>query len=260
MKDDTLVSIIMPAYNVEAYIGLSIESVLQQVYKNWELIIVDDCSNDRTVEKVQNFLTDNRIRLIKNSRNLGGAGSRNKAIKAAKGRYIAFLDSDDLWIPEKLEKQVLFMLDRNIGFSFSAHTTIDEHGNILDVIDVPDKVDFRGLLKHNCIGCLTAMYDTEPHGKIYMPLVKKRQDFALWLELLKLFDYSYAYHESLGFYRIRSGSLSRSKSDAFKYYWRVLRRVGNCGYLSAAYNLSCYLFIVFLKKKYTALYHKLFIN
>ena len=254
------VSIIMPAYNVAQFIKESIQSVINQTFNSWELLIVDDCSSDNTRNIVFSFLNDPRIQLIENKTNLGGAGTRNVAIRKAKGRYIAFLDSDDLWTADKLEKQISFMQVNNMSFTFSAHTTIDEQGTILEKIGVPAKVGFRQLLKHNYIGCLTAMYDTEPHGKIYMPLVKKRQDFALWLELLKRFDYSCAIQENLGFYRIRSGSLSRSKSEAFKYYWRVLRDVGNCGYLSASYNLSCYLFIVFLKKKHIALYHKLFIN
>lgn len=255
-----LVTIIMPAYNVESFIEKSINSVLKQFYNNWELLIVNDCSKDKTVKVISQFLEDKRIQLINNKTNLGGAGSRNVAIEHANGRYIAFLDSDDVWTADKLEKQISFMKKNNIGFSFAGHTTIDEQDNLLEQLDVPEKVCFKQLLKHNYIGCLTAIYDTKPFGKIYMPLVKKRQDFALWLELLKKFDYAYALQDNLGFYRIRSGSLSRSKSDAFKYYWRVLRDVGNCGYVSASYNLAWYLFIVFLKKKYTGVYHKLFID
>ncbi|BDF95559.1 glycosyltransferase family 2 protein [Pseudoalteromonas sp. KAN5] len=244
-----LVSIIMPAYNVAGFIAESIESVIKQKMQSWELIIVDDCSTDQTVSVIRNFLVDKRIKLIQNNSNLGGAGSRNVAIEHAQGRYVAFLDSDDLWTTDKLEKQINFMQKNNFGFSFSGYSTIDEQGMLQERLSVPEKVNFKKLLKHNYIGCLTAIYDTQVFGKIYMPLVRKRQDFALWLELLKQFDYAYGLQDNLGFYRIRTGSLSRSKSDAFKYYWRVLRDVGNCGYLSASYNLSCYLFIVFLKKK-----------
>lgn len=258
MNDE--VSIIMPAHNVAGFIPESIQSVLMQTMKNWELIVVDDCSTDQTVSIIRGFLSDKRIKLIQNTSNLGGAGSRNVAIKHAQGRYIAFLDSDDLWTADKLEKQISFMQKNNIGFSFSGYSTIDEKGLLQESLNVPEKVNFNKLLKHNYIGCLTAIYDTHAFGKIYMPLVRKRQDFALWLELLKKFEYAYGLKDNLGFYRIRSGSLSRSKFDAFKYYWRVLRDVGNCGYISAAYNLSCYLVIVFLKKKHINTYHKLFIN
>jgi teichuronic acid biosynthesis glycosyltransferase TuaG len=255
-----VVSIIMPAYNVADFIGFSIESVVNQSFRDWELLIVDDCSNDQTVNVVTPFLKDPRIRLICNDTNLGGAGSRNVAIKFATGQYIAFLDSDDLWTQNKLEMQIGFMQEYKVGFSFSAYKTIDDQGNLLEEIHVPKKVNFKSLLKHNYIGCLTAIYDTKPYGKIYMPLVKKRQDFALWLELLKRFDYAFSLNDNLGFYRIRSGSLSRSKLDAFKYYWRILRDVGECNVLLASYNLTCYLFIVSIKKNYIKIYNKFFIG
>ncbi|WNO61695.1 glycosyltransferase family 2 protein [Rheinheimera sp. MMS21-TC3] len=259
-QDVPLVSIIMPAHNVSQFIKASINSVISQSFQNWELLVVDDCSTDDTIDCILPYLTDNRIKLIRNSKNLGGAGSRNVAISEAKGRYIAFLDSDDLWTPDKLEHQINFMQENNIGFSFTSHTTMDEQGSLLEQIAVPEKVNFKSLLKHNYIGCLTAIYDTEPYGKIYMPLVKKRQDFALWLELLKQFDYAYSLNKNLGFYRIRAGSLSRSKSDAFKFYWRVLRDVGNCNHVTASYNLFCYLSIVYLKKKHTNFYNKYIIG
>ena len=254
------VSIIMPAYNVADFIGLSIDSVLKQKYSAWELIVVDDCSTDNTVDVVTEFLCDFRVKLVRNSKNLGGAGSRNAAINLAKGRYIAFLDSDDLWSPDKLEKQIAFMRQREIGFSFSGYSTITEQDQILDKIEVPERVSFSKLLKHNYIGCLTAIYDTEPFGKIYMPSVRKRQDFALWLELLKRFDYAFGLNENLGYYRIRAGSLSASKIDAFKYYWLVLRQVGECSVFSASYNIVWYLFIVMLKKKHVKLYNRIFIS
>ncbi|NRA81646.1 MAG: glycosyltransferase family 2 protein [Pseudoalteromonas sp.] len=255
-----LVSIIMPAYNVGNFICESIESVINQSYDCWELLIVDDCSTDKTVLEVKSYQNDNRIKLFENKKNLGGAGCRNVAISNAKGRYIAFLDSDDLWEPKKLENQIRFMQKGNIGFSFSGYSLINEAGQFQGQLKAPTKVSFYKLLKHNYIGCLTVIYDTQPYGKIYMPLVRKRQDFALWLELLKRFDYAYGLQEYLGSYRIRLGSLSRNKLDAFKYYWRVLRDVGKCNHFSALYNLTCYLFIVYLKKKHTKIYHNLFID
>lgn len=254
------VSIIMPAFNVSEFICESIDSVISQTFKDWELIIVNDNSTDSTHQLVTPYLKDERIKLINNSNNLGGAGSRNVAIKESKGRYIAFLDSDDLWADDKLRKQITFMQENKIGFSYTEYSNVDELGNLLNNIPIPTKVSFKHLLKHNYIGCLTAIYDTEPYGKVFMPLVKKRQDFALWLELLKKFDHAYGLQCNLGFYRIRSGSLSRSKFDAFKYYWRVLRNVGECGYISSVYNLTWYLVIVFLKKRHIGIYHKLFIS
>jgi teichuronic acid biosynthesis glycosyltransferase TuaG len=254
------VSIIMPAYNTADFIAQSINSVLAQTYTNWELIIVDDCSTDATVACVKQFTSDERIRLLTNESNLGGAGSRNRAIEAARGRYLAFLDADDLWLPQKLAQQLDFMQQHNVGFSFTGYSTMSESGVVKDKINVPAKVNFTKLLKHNYIGCLTAMYDTAPFGKIYMPLVRKRQDFALWLELLKRFEFAWGVNNNLGFYRIRAGSLSASKKDAFKFYWRVLRQVGGCNVFSASYNIGWYLLIVFLKKKHTALYNKVFIG
>lgn len=256
-KNDIYVSVIMPAYNVAEFISDSITSVLNQSLTCWELIIVDDNSTDDTVDRISPYLDDPRIKLFVNKRNLGGAGSRNVAIKHAKGRYIAFLDSDDLWSKDKLEKQIFFMQKYDVGFTFGSYTNIDENGHRHEKINVPVKVNFSSLLKHNYIGCLTAVYDTKPHGKIYMPLVKKRQDFALWLELLKKFDYAYSININLGYYRIRDGSLSRSKSDAFRYYWHVLRNVGNCSLFSASLNLTCYLIIVFIKKNNLRLYNKI---
>lgn len=254
------VSIIMPAYNVAGFITKTIESVLSQSFSNWELIIVNDCSTDSTANVIAVYLKDSRIKLINNVRNLGGAGSRNVAIEAASGRYLAFLDADDIWTPNKLEKQIAYMNENNLGFSFSGYSTMSEDDVAIDAIEVPNVVNFKKLLKHNYIGCLTAVYDTKPFGKIYMPMVRKRQDFALWLELLKHFDYAYGLNENLGFYRIRAGSLSSSKMDAFKYYWRILREVGMCNVFSASYNIICYLMIVVLKKKNVKLYNRIFIS
>ncbi len=135
------VSIIMPAYNVSEFVFRSINSVLNQTFQDWELLIVDDCSTDDTVGVIQSFV-DKRIKLIVNTNNLGGAGSRNVAIAKACGRYLAFLDSDDVWTPEKLEKQIAFMQRQKIGFSFSGYSTITEQDEILDKIEVPERVRF----------------------------------------------------------------------------------------------------------------------
>jgi teichuronic acid biosynthesis glycosyltransferase TuaG len=255
-----LVTIIMPAFNVCNFVSKSILSIIDQTFIDWELIVVDDCSTDSTASIVSSFLADERIKLITNTKNLGGADSRNAAIAEATGRYIAFLDSDDLWGSDKLRKQIEFMKEKEIGFSFTGYSTMTEQDAIIDKIEVPFRINFNKLLKHNYIGCLTAVYDTKPFGKIYMPLVRKRQDFALWLELLKRFDYAYGLNENLGYYRIREGSLSSSKKDAFKYYWRVLRQVGECNVISACYNIAWYLSIVMLKKKNVKLYNLIFIR
>jgi teichuronic acid biosynthesis glycosyltransferase TuaG len=255
------ISIIMPAYNCSEFIAESIDSVLAQSVTDWELIIVDDCSTDDTCAIVKSYMTDSRIKLLINDVNLGAAKTRNKAFDFASGRFLAFLDGDDLWTPDKLEYQINFMLKHNIGFSFSGYTRMSEQGEISGDIRVPVKVSFTQMLSHNYIACLTGVYDTQCFGKFSTPLLRKRQDYALWLELLKKFDYAYGIPKVLGFYRIRPGTLSTSsKNDAFKYYWHILRTIGDCNVFSAAWHISWYLFIVFLKKKQTGLYHKLFVN
>lgn len=256
-----LVSVIMPTYNCGDFIGAAIDSVVQQSYPHWELIIVDDCSTDQTVSLIQQAQHhEPRITLLQNSSNLGGAGARNRAIAAAKGRFIAFLDADDCWLPHKLATQVQQMQLHGYGFSFSAYHLIDEHDRPLGDVDVPRRVDYAMLLKHNYIGCLTAIYDTHQVGKVLMPVVRKRQDFALWLQLLKRVDYAYGINQPLGCYRIRAGSLSGSKKDAFAYYWKVLRDVEGLSWLRSAYSIGWYLFIVACKKKWPTLYNYLFIR
>ncbi len=255
-----LVSVIMPTFNCASFIGRSIESVLNQTFDNFELIIIDDLSTDSTKEVVLPYLVDKRVLFLRNERNLGGAEARNRAIKQASGKYIAFLDSDDLWSEDKLEKQIKFMQETGAGFTYTGYSTMTEDSQVIDRIEVPSKVNFDRMLKHNYIGCLTAIYDTRPFGKIYMPLVRKRQDFALWLELLKKFEFAYGLQENLGFYRVRASSLSSSKLDAFKFYWKILRTIAGQGILSSSYNIGCYLCIVLMKKKFVSVYNKFFIN
>lgn len=186
------VSVITPSYNSSPHISEAIASVINQSYSNWEMIIVDDCSTDNSIELIQSFVDqDSRIKLINLPENSGAAIARNTAIKAAEGRYTAFLDSDDLWHPIKLEKQIQYMKYKNIAFSFSSYEKIDENGLPFGVVYIPKKVNYYKLLKTNVIGCLTAMYDAEKLGKVYMPLNTRREDFATWLAILKQVDYAY---------------------------------------------------------------------
>ena len=186
------VSIITPSYNSARFIASTINSVIAQTAMSLEIIIVDDCSSDNSIEVIQSFIDrDTRIKFIKLEENSGAAVARNTAIEAASGRFIAFLDSDDLWDPEKLEKQIQFMLDKDIAFSYTAYEKIDESGVPFDIVNVPEKISYKQLLKTNVIGCLTAMYDVEKLGKVYMPVNTKREDFATWLTILKKVDYAY---------------------------------------------------------------------
>lgn len=239
LKNEPLVSIITPLYNSEKFIAETIESVLTQTYKNWEMIIVNDCSKDQGPVIVQKYLKkDSRIKLFNNEKNLGGAGTRNEAIKRATGKYIAFLDSDDLWKKEKLEKQINFMENNNYDLTYSKFERIDEESKSLyQEITIPEKVSYKQLFKADVIGCLTAIYNQEKLGKIYMPDVKMGQDFALWLKILKKINFAYGLDESLALYRIRKGSLSKNKFNRIKYNWIIFRKYNNQGVISSIWYL-----------------------
>ncbi len=234
-----LVSIITPSYKSAKFISQTIESVLTQTYQNWEMIIVDDVSSDNSNETIEKYIKkDSRIKLLKLEKNSGPAVARNKAIEEAKGRYIAFLDADDLWKPEKLEKQIIFMQKKDCALSYSAYETMNEEGvKLNNVINPSLKVSYADLLKSNHIGCLTAIYDTKKVGKIYMPLIKKRQDYGLWLRILKKSDFAYGIGESLATYRIMSNSVSSNKILLLKYHYILFREFENIGTLKTIYYL-----------------------
>lgn len=204
-----LVSIITPSYQTAEYIAETIESVLAQTYTNWEMIIVDDCSKDKTDEVVLSYLSDSRIRYLKNKTNSGAAVSRNRALRKAKGRWITFLDSDDLWSPDKLEKQVAFMEENQYAFSYTGYEEIDEKSNPLGVhVSGPKKITRFGMCQYCWVGCLTVMYDASAVGLIQIQDIKKNNDYAMWLEVCKKAD-CYLLNEQLAKYRKRSGSISR---------------------------------------------------
>ena len=199
----------MPSYNTSIYISETIESVLFQTYPYWELIIVDDGSTDDTDNIVKPFLDDRRIKYLKNDRNSGAAVSRNRALKEAKGKWIAFLDSDDLWLPEKLEKQLQFMLNNGYHFSYTNYEEIDEASKPLGVmVTGPKKITKQGMYNYCWVGCLTVMYDAEVVGLVQIADIKKNNDYAMWLKVCKIVD-CYLLDEYLGKYRKRSGSISR---------------------------------------------------
>ena len=204
-----LVSIIMPSYKTEEYIGESIRSVLGQTYENWELIIVDDCSPDNTDAAVAPFFSDRRIRYLKNEQNSGAAVSRNRALREAKGRWIAFLDSDDLWKPEKLEKQIRFMETNGYSFSYTGYCEIDLQGQETGVhYSGPKQITKHGMFRYCWPGCLTVMYDRDKIGLIQIADIKKNNDYAMWLKACRKAD-CYLLDEELAMYRRgRTGSIS----------------------------------------------------
>lgn len=236
---EPLVSIITPMYNGEKFIAETIESVLSQTYKNWELLITDDCSKDKSIEIVKKYIEkDKRIKLLELSSNGGGSVARNNSIKEAKGDFIAFLDSDDLWVPEKLEKQIKWMMEKNYDFTYSIYQHMTEEGELKPIISkIKDKISYEGMLKNNCIGCLTAIYNVKTLGKIYLPIVRVGQDFALWLQVLKVSKYGYGLNENLAYYRIRNGSVSRNKFRKMKFMWDIYRKIEMLNVIKSGYYL-----------------------
>lgn len=245
-----LVSIIMPSYNTAPYIEETIQSVLNQTYTNWELIIVDDCSTDNT-DEVLETIKDDRIRCFKNEKNSGAAVSRNKALREAKGQWIAYLDSDDLWMPEKLEKQIEFMEENGYAFSYTNYEEIDVNGNKTGVrITGPKKITETGMFNYCWPGCLTVMYDAEKVGLIQIEDIKKNNDYAMWLKVCKKAN-CYLLDECLGQYRKgRVGSVStHSIKTMIGWHYKLYHEAEDMGILSSLFNTGRNLVFGFYKKK-----------
>lgn len=230
-------SIIMPAYNSARFIGDSIRSVLAQTYTDWELLIVDDCSKDNTAEIVKSF-QDPRIHYQRNAHNMGAAETRNQALKTAKGRCIAFLDSDDLWEPEKLEKQIAFMEKNGYAFTFSDYRIIQENGTQTGkILHMPASLSYHQYLRNTAIGCLTVIIDRSKTGEFLMPNIQSSHDMALWLLIMKRGFQAYAISECLASYRLVSTSNTAKKYKAAQDVWRVYR---NVEHLSVCYSAFCF--------------------
>lgn len=243
-----LVSIITPTYNCGKFIGETIESVLRQTYQNWELIIVDDCSQDNTKAVVERYLNqDRRIKYFLLETNCGAAVARNKAMEMASGKYMAFLDSDDLWLPQKLEQQIAFMEANHYNFVCTAYEQIDEAGRPLDkIISVKDKTDYNGILLSCPVGNSTVMYNVEKLGKFVVPDIRKRNDDALWLQILKKEKYIYGMFDVLMQYRVRSNSISSNKLSLIKYHWKLYRDIEHLSVFRSAFHIGCWVLIKLL--------------
>lgn len=254
MSISSLVSVITPLYNAEAYIGKTISSVLAQSYSNFELIVVDDSSSDDSCSIVNVFAQlDQRIKLIKLEKNSGAAVARNTGIEHATGRFIAFLDSDDTWHPEKLEKQLDFMLKNEYAFTYTKYHQVNENGELIGELHFPTQTNYHNLLKTCFIGCLTAIYDTHRLGKVYFPLIRKRQDFALWLKILKQVDQAYCVPEDLASYTVRSDSISANKLKAAQYNWYLYRNIEKLNVFKSIYYFSHYAIRGIIRSKFKAL-------
>ena len=236
------VSIITPSWNSEKYIKKTIESVQNQTYSNWEMIIVDDCSSDNTVKIVQEISKeDPRVRILKQSTNGGAAKARNRSLKESSGRYVAYLDADDIWKPSKLEKQVQFMQERKCGFSCTSYEVIDDSGKPLNKeVHMLPKVDYIGFLTNNLLQTVGIMVDTKIVNKelLVMPDIRRRQDAATWLQVLKAGFICYGIEEVLAEYRRVTGSLSSNKVKAVKGVWSLYRDIEHLPLL-----FSCYCFV-----------------
>ena len=219
-----LVSIITPNYNCGNFIALTVESVLAQTFTDWEMLIQDDCSSDNSYEIALEYARkDPRIKVFRNEKNSGAAITRNNAIRISQGKYLAFLDSDDIWFPEKLERQIEFMQKNNCDFVFSEYEQIDENNNALGVkVTTTEKLTYTKLLMHGWPGCLTVMYDQDKLGKIYTPYIPKNNDHALFLKVLKVAENALGMKECLALYRIRRKSISRNKWQMIQPYIRVV--------------------------------------
>ncbi len=223
--DSPLVSIIIPAFNAARFIRATLESVQAQTYTNWEALVVDDCSQDNTYEIVKELANiDNRIRCFQLTENSGPAIARNTAIATATGRYIAFLDSDDLWLPQKLDRQLLFMQAYDIAFSYTQYRRISESGDTCSkLISVPDQIQYWNLLKNTAVTTSTVVIDRKKTGLFEM-VNKGYDDFILWLYLLKSGFTAFGLQEDLCRYRIVNNSISRNKLTAARWVWSIYRQ------------------------------------
>ena len=241
-----LVSIIMPSYNTAKFISETIDSVLAQTYTNWELIIVDDCSKDDTDAAVAKY-QDQRIRYLKNEKNSGAAVSRNRALREAKGRWIAFLDSDDLWMPDKLEKQIRFMEEKNYAYSYTNYVEIGEDSKPLGVrVTGPKRITKAGMYAYCWPGCLTVMYDASVVGLVQIADIKKNNDYAMWLKVICKAE-CHLLDEVLGAYRKRTGSISRhSYAKLIRWHYKLFGEAEGMGVVRSTFhtavNLICGLY------------------
>ena len=236
----------MPTYNCGKYIAESVKSVIFQTITDWELQIVDDCSTDHTCDVLIPYLEKySNIHYHRLQKNGGPQAARNEAIYRSHGKYIAFIDSDDIWHPDKLEKQVAFMKQTGATFSCTAYDLMDENGNSRHVgFFPPEKTDYHKMLRlSNPIGNTTVMYDQAALGKYEVPNIKKRNDFALWLKILRDTEHCYGMQEILATYRVRANSVNNKKRELVKYHWQLYREMEGHNAVKSSFYLLCWVFV-----------------
>lgn len=240
------ISIVVPVYNSEQYIEETIQCVLKQTYADWEVIFVDDASKDKSVAVIEKYLKeDKRMHLYQNSENRGPAYTRNRGIKKAQGRYLAYLDADDLWDADKLEKQIRFMRQKGCAFSFTGYEFAGADGKRNGrIVCIPEKIDYKYALKHTTISTITVMFDRRqiPDSVLFMPLNARGEDSATWWKILRHGYTAYGINEPLSVYRRHGGSRSSNKLDAVWGTWRMYRRCERLPVIRSGYYFCCYLF------------------
>ncbi|MCI8834383.1 MAG: glycosyltransferase family 2 protein [Ruminococcus sp.] len=250
MKDG-LVSIITPTYNCAEFIEETIKSVIDQTYAYWEMIIVDDQSKDHTEEVVKKYvIQDERIKYKKQKKNSGAAAARTEAMKLAQGQYMAFLDSDDVWMPDKLERQLEFMKKNGYVFTCTAYEQMDEQSHSLHKrIKTLEKTDYNRLLLDCPVGNSTVMYDVSAMGKFEVPDIRKRNDDALWLQMLKKEQYIWGMPDVLMKYRIRKDSISSNKLKVIRYHWILYREIEHLSVIRSLFHIGYWCVIKVLRIK-----------
>lgn len=245
-----LISIITPNYNCAKYIAIAIESVQNQSYQNWEMLIQDDCSIDNSFEIAKSYeICDSRIKVEVNAKNSGAAITRNNAIERSKGEYLAFLDSDDLWLPNKLELQLKFMIENICDFSCTRCEQIDENGVLMGLqAKVVKKMSYNKLLFHFWPQCLTVMYKQDVNNKIFCEDINKSNDQALFLSVIKKCTNPMGFDECLALYRIRENSMSRKKIESLKPYIKVIHEFEGKSILLAYFSVFTHLLVKYLFK------------
>jgi teichuronic acid biosynthesis glycosyltransferase TuaG len=239
MSPAPAVSVITPVWNAVATLAATVASVRAQSFADWEMLIVDDGSTDGSRALAERLAAEEpRLRLLGWERNRGAAAARNAGIRAGRGRFLAFLDADDLWYPEKLEVQIGYMQDEGVPFSFASYRRIAADGRPLGVVRVPARVDHARLLRGNAIPCLTAVFDRLHYGRAEMPDLRRRQDYGLWLTLLARGGEAHGLLQVLADYRVRPGSLSSGRLVAAAATWTVYREVAGLTRAGAAYCLA----------------------
>jgi len=238
-----MISIITPAYNAEKYISQTIESVLNQTYTEWEMVIVDDCSVDNTYNIILEYAKrDNRIKPVKHEVNKGVAEARNTALRESSGDFVAFLDSDDLWVPEKLRIQLDFMEKNNYVLTYTMYQNFFDNGEKGKIISVPEKMTYKDIFKNTAIACLTVMVNRKVSGEFFMPPLKHTEDQCAWQDILKRGYIAYGLNENLALYRVNSNSLTGNKKKVIKRQWSTYRDYYKFSFLKSAYYFICYAF------------------